>query len=101
MNPDYSPVPTSALVALGVLILKRARLSLRCTSREQAIAIIRGVRPAPSRKAPHGIRPRITRCAQCHGAIEVGTPCDALGTSHIDCQGGDHERCFAVQSTGA
>jgi len=85
-NTDYASIPTSALVALGVLILKRARLSLLCTSREQAIAIIRGVRPAPSRRLPHGIKPRITRCTQCHGAIEVGTPCDALGKRHIDCE---------------
>ena len=86
MEPDYSSIPTSALIALAKLVLKRSRLSLCADSREQALSVIRGVRPAPHRRSPHGIKPRITRCAQCHGAIEVGTPCDAAGTKHIQCE---------------
>ena len=101
MALNYNPIPTSALIALAQLRLKRMRVHLPAETREQALYIHMHVRDVPSRRLPHGIKPRITRCAQCHGAIEVGTPCDALGTSHIDCQGGDHERCFAVQSTGA
>lgn len=86
--PDYSPIPTSALIMLANLILKRARLSLLCGSRTQALSIVRGVRPAPSRHAGHGIRPhvRITRCTACQGTIEHGSTCNADGNRHIDCE---------------
>jgi hypothetical protein len=44
--PDYSNIPTSALVALAKLITKRARLSLLVEDRKQALSVIQSVRPA-------------------------------------------------------
>ena len=86
-NVDHSSNPTSALVALAALILKRAKLeSIPCVTREQAIAIIRGVRPAPPRKAPLGIKPYVPRCCVCHGPMPIGTLCDPTGTHHIPCE---------------
>jgi hypothetical protein len=49
MSADYSRIPESALIALATLILKRTRLCLLVTNREQAISVIRGVKPAPPR----------------------------------------------------
>jgi hypothetical protein len=50
--PDYSPIHTSALLMLAQCIMKRADLSsLPCTTREQAIRIILGVRPAQPRSS--------------------------------------------------
>lgn len=46
---DYLNIPESALIALAALILKRTRLSLPNRTRGQAIAIIKGVKPAPER----------------------------------------------------
>jgi hypothetical protein len=88
--PDYSPVPTSALLMLAALIIKRTRLSLPVNSREQAISIIRGIRPAPPRRKP--LHTHTAHCATCHEPIPVGTLCDAEGTRHINCQGDSHDK---------
>jgi hypothetical protein len=45
-------VDDAPVVALARLILKRARLSLPCATRAQALAIIRGIRPAPPKRTP-------------------------------------------------
>ena len=86
MQPDYSTVPESALIALGLLILKRTRLSLPCTTREQAIRIIRGIRPAPPRKAVLHIKPIYELCCVCYKPMVTGTPCDSLGRRHAHCE---------------
>ena len=92
-NVDHSSNPTSALVALAVLILKRAKLgSIPCTNREQAIAIIRGIRPAPSRKSPLHIKPYVPHCCVCHAPMPNGTLCDSLGKVHIQCQEVSYEK---------
>lgn len=82
---DYSKLPESALVGLALLILKRTRLSLPVENREQALSVIRGVRPAPPRKLPHGIKPSGSRCINCYAPLLSGSLCDSLGKAHIVC----------------
>ena len=93
MQPDYSPIPTSTLQAPAKLVLKRARLHLPCTTREHAISIIRGVRPAPPRKLPSTVKPcmviPVPLCFVCHKPMPMGTLCDTLGRNHIECKRGD------------
>ena len=85
--PDYSKLPESALVGLARLILKRAKLeSLPCTTREQAIRIIRGIRPAPPRKAVLHIKPVYDLCCVCYQPMTTGTLCDSLGRRHSYCE---------------
>ena len=84
--PDYTPVSTSALLALAGLILKRARLSLPCTSREQALRIIQSIRPAPPRKAKLHIKPIYALCCVCFKPLITGTLVDPTGTHHIQCE---------------
>lgn len=89
--PNYDNLPTSALVGLAGLILKRAKLSsIPVETREQAIRVIQGVRPALPRKAPLNIKPCTVRpvalCFVCRKELPKGSLCDALGRSHISCQ---------------
>lgn len=86
MSVDYAHIPTSALVALGGLILKRAQLSFPCASREQAIAVIRGIRPAPPRKSQVHIKPKYELCCICYAPMITGTPVDILGKRHAYCE---------------
>lgn len=90
-SADYSTIPSSALVALAQLILKRTRLSLLVTNREQAIRVIQGVRPAPPRRAPLHIKTYVPVCFVCRKPLPNGTLCDSLGRTHIDCQGDRYE----------
>ena len=84
---DYSPVPTSALLALAVLILRRAKLeSLPCNTREQALRIIKGIRPAPPRKMRLYIKPVYALCCVCFRPLVTGTLVDLTGTHHIQCE---------------
>lgn len=47
----YDSIPSSHLLALAGQILKRAKLKgIVAETREQAIAVIRGVTPAPPRR---------------------------------------------------
>ena len=84
--PDYSSVPTSALLMLAQCVLKRARLSLPCTTREQAIGIIRGIRPAPPKKAKLHVKPIYALCCVCFKPLITGTLVDTTGTHHIQCE---------------
>ena len=84
--PDYTPVSTAALLALAGLILKRARLSLPCTSREQALRIVQGIRPAPPRKAKLHIKPIYALCCVCFKPLITGTLVDSLGRQHATCE---------------
>lgn len=85
-------VPDSAVVALASLVLKRARLALPCSTRTQAVAVIRGIRPAPAKTAPLNInsshRPA-SICLKCGKPIGFGQPCLTFwnGTTdeHITC----------------
>jgi hypothetical protein len=86
-NVDHSSNPTSALVMLAQLHLKRAKLkSLPCTTREQAIAIIRGVRPAPPRHSKVHIKPVYELCCVCYKPMVTGSPVDSLGRHHATCE---------------
>jgi hypothetical protein len=86
-KPNYSSVPTSALVALALLILKRARLSsIPVTNREQAIRVILGVHPAPPRKSTLHIKANYELCCICYKPMITGTPCDSLGRRHAHCE---------------
>lgn len=89
--PNYDSIPTSALLALAGLVLRRAKLgSIPVTTREQALRVIQGIRPAPPRKALLNIKPCTVRpvalCFVCRKELPKGTLCDALGRSHISCQ---------------
>jgi hypothetical protein len=85
--PNYDNLPTSALVGLARLILKRAKLeSIPVQTREQAIKVIRGVRPAPPRKSKMHIKAVYDLCCVCYKPMEVGTPCDSLGRRHAHCE---------------
>jgi hypothetical protein len=84
--PNYSNLPTSALVGLAGLILKRARRTLPCNTREQAISVIRSIRPAPPRNTPIPIKPIYALCSVCYKPLIAGEPCDSLGRYHIQCQ---------------
>lgn len=92
MQPDFSPIPTSALLMLARCVLKRARLSLPCTNREQALRIIQGVRPAPPRRSKINIKPVYALCFVCHKPMPNGTLCDSLGRTHIECSEVTHVR---------
>jgi hypothetical protein len=94
VSADYSKVPESALIALGQLILKRAEIvSIPCTTKEQAIRVIRGIKPAPPRKSRQRIKPRlfvvptVPLCNVCYKEMPVGTLCDSQGKHHITCGG--------------
>ena len=91
--PNYDSIPTSALLALAGLVLKRAKLgSIPVTTREQALRVIQGVHPAPPRRSKINVKPVYALCFVCHKPMPSGTLCDALGRSHIQCQGGgSHE----------
>ena len=103
MQPNYDPIPTSALLALARLILKRTKLSLPNSTREQAIGIIRGVRPAPSKSIPLStliasavhkpLRPDSV-CRHCGKAVGFGEVCKTVWNTydgeHINCKGETH-----------
>ena len=87
MTSTFIGVADGPVIALALLILKRARMtSLPVTNREQAINVIRGVMPAPSRKLPLNLPCIKTACcADCHRPLPVGTLCDSLGIRHLFC----------------
>ena len=91
MSADYNRIPESALLALARLILNRARLSsVPVNTREQAVKVIQGIKPAPPRNLPSNIKPCTVRpvalCFVCRKELPKGSLCDALGRSHISCQ---------------
>jgi hypothetical protein len=86
MEPNYSPVPTSALIALAHLRLKRMRVHLPAETREQALFIHRYVRDVPPRKAVLHIKPVYDLCCVCYKPMTTGTLCDSLGRRHSYCE---------------
>ena len=88
MSADYNRIPESALIALARLILNRARLiSVPVNTREQAIKVIRGIKPAPPRNLPSNIKPVYALCCMCYKPLVTGSLCDPTGTHHIQCGG--------------
>ena len=84
---DYSRIPTSALVALAQLVLKRAKLSsIPVETREQALRVLQGVRPAPPRKSKINVKPVYDMCCVCYKPMVTGTPVDSLGRRHAHCE---------------
>ena len=85
--PNYDNLPTSAVVGLARLILKRAKLeSIPVQTREQAIKVIRGVRPAPPRRSKVHVKPVYDLCCVCYKPMVTGTPVDSLGRRHAHCE---------------
>jgi hypothetical protein len=90
---SFNGVPDAPVIALAHLVLKRAKLKLPCTMRTQAVAILLGVKPAPSKGAPLNLKPcnptRAATCRRCHKAITFTQPCHAFGNGatdeHITC----------------
>jgi hypothetical protein len=78
---------TLDLIALAQLRLERAKISsLPNTNREQALNILHGVRPAPSRRSLLHIKANYELCCVCYKPLVTGTPCDSLGTHHAHCE---------------
>ena len=78
---------TLDLIALAQLRLERVKISsLPNTNREQALNILHGVHPAPSRRSPLHIQPRYELCSICYKPMVTGTPVDSLGTHHASCE---------------
>jgi hypothetical protein len=88
MTSTFEGIPDKPIVMLACLILKRAKLKLPCTTRTQAIAIIRGVKPAASKRTPLNIKPcdpnMGSRCVKCGHPIHFGQPCLTVGDSKTD-----------------
>ena len=95
-----TPVPDSAYIALARLILKRANLSLPANNLEEAMRIIRGVRPAITKSTPLAavIKSRAhiplhadTACRSCGKPVAHGTLCKTIWSTndgeHINCEG--------------
>ncbi len=78
--------------ALARLRLDRVKLKMPCTTRAQAINILRGVQPALSKNQPHGIVATTGKqdlCRVCHKPIQFGTPCKSCYNGNVD----EHIRC--------
>lgn len=93
MHATFKGVEDGPVIALALLRLKRAKLTLPCSTRLQAINILRGVQAAPPRKGPLGIKPAPAgsagRCRKCKMPIKWGELCTTVGCldtdQHIKC----------------
>jgi hypothetical protein len=94
-HSTFVGVEDDPVIALALLRLKRARLTIPCSTRGQAINILRGVQPAPPRKGPSGIKAASPftagRCRKCKMPIKWGDPCRTVGCLDTD----EHIRCKA------
>src|SRR5271155_20099 len=98
MTPDYTPIPTQALAALAQLLMRKARRQgFAVDTREQAIMIIRSLRPAISRSVPlcnviptaiHKPAP-FAICGHCQGPIHYGDTVQSSWNGDVDF----HIRC--------
>ena len=87
MTSTFVGVADGPVIALAMLRLKRMRMtSIPVTTREQAISVLRGVRPAPPRKLNLNIKPKYALCCVCYAPLVTGTLCDSLGTRHATCE---------------
>ena len=89
----FEGVPDAPVIMLAELILKRAGLKgLFVHNREHAIRVIRGVKPAPHRTQPLGIRSAVdkpTPCHKCGQPMHYGEPCKTVFHSNLD----EHIQC--------
>jgi hypothetical protein len=86
MYSTFEGVADAPVIALALRILERAKItSMSVTSREQAIRIIRSLKPAPPRKSKLNIKPLYALCNVCYKPLLTGTLCDSLGTRHAHC----------------
>ena len=92
MHSTFIGIPDGPVIALARLRLTRVKLKMPCTTRAQAINILRSLRPAPSKNTPLGIVATTGKqdlCRVCHKPIQFGTPCKVCFTGtvneHINC----------------
>ena len=106
-NSTFEGVADGPVIALAQLRLQRAKLSLPCTTRAQAITILRSIRPAPSKRQPLNIKPcnptAASICRKCGKPIAFGQACRTYamandGDEHITCPK-DLETLFARSIT--
>ena len=94
-------VPDVAVLMLARLMLTRAKLKgMKVDNRQDAVAIIRGLRPAVSKRTPLtaviqsaiGKTARVGTCSSCGKPLLTGELCRTLWTmydgTHINCTGG-------------
>ncbi len=100
-HSTFAGIPDGPVIALARLRLDRVKLKMPCTTRAQAINILRSLQPAPSKKQPLGIVATTGKqdlCRVCHKPIEFGTPCKVCFTGnvneHINCPK-DLDKLFA------
>lgn len=88
-------VADAPVIALARLRLSKAGLKMLCTTRAQAINILRSVRPAISKTTPLAqvIKPAEAQqdlCRKCGKPIRFGTPCKVCFNGevpeHINCK---------------
>ena len=86
-------VPDSALIALAELILKLAGLKgLFVQNRHHAIKLIHGVKPAPPKTQPLGIKAAVDRptpCRRCGAPVRYGELCKTTFCRNLD----EHINC--------
>jgi hypothetical protein len=91
-------VPDSAIIMLARLMLTRIKLKgMKVTTRQDAIAIIKGLRPAVSKDTPLSAvvkpvtdKPVVEgRCSSCGKPLLRGSLCRTVWTMHD----GEHIRC--------
>lgn len=99
MNRYGVGVPENALIALAKLVLKRAKRSMPVDNAQQAIAVIRGFKPAISKETPlhHVVKSAVhklareSRCSACGKALPFGSLCRMMWNlgdgTHIQCDG--------------
>ena len=91
-------IADSAILALAQLIINRARLTvMSANTREQALSIIRSLRPAPSMRVPLSVLVKSAThipvhpdefCLSCGQPLPFGSLCHTLrlgGGTHISC----------------
>lgn len=91
-HSTFVGIPDGPVIALARLRLDRVKLKMPCTTRAQAINILRSLQPAPSKKQPHGIVATTGKqdlCRVCHKPIAFGTPCKVCFTGSVN----EHIRC--------
>ena len=86
MDSTFIGIADGPIIALAHARLKRMKItSIPVTSREQAIRVLRGVKPAPPRKSKQVVKPVYSLCGLCYKPLLTGELCDSLGKVHIQC----------------
>ena len=88
-------IADAPILALAQQIVARARLTgMSANTREQAMNIIRGLRPAPSMRVPLSVLVKSAAhvplhpeevCRVCGKDLPIGSLCRTLGLEHINC----------------